>query len=657
MRRPIRTALLALSLVLPSGRISAQACFMVRDQEERAVASNPATSVEFLNGQFLRVHWSTGTKTIEIDVHPGFPTRMSVCPGSPLDGDLYFDAAPRRGVHYQWWITDAPKPIPQGGPQDPALRAYLMATLGLPQLKRVDRVLHPEHPDMITSYALLDVGTLTGDSLRLGTTVVVAGGKDTVLATMSWTLARPAATVAVAAPPRPSDPCTPEGQAAELAAAGPDLQSASPTGTTAAPARVEPPRQTSRQKLVTAFGCYPEAKLLLRAFYNGALTSGVSDPLAESLLPMVVPRGATAAAQHAQMLAIHERLLAGADASKVMRELFAERPPSGTPLAELEGEVLGGSFRAGTWTDALRRMDRHLVTGAADAPVEARTEATLFLLSRRGEWTGVRIVETLAAFAPPVVGTVVGAVAPLYADLPATRAGSKPIDEAAPEAVDYALAKSKQLLGFLDQLGAPGAKEVAQSAARIKSGVAIATGKATPLEVLQVALDALPQDDAIRIAKGQLGSLTRLYTRLAAVAGEPDRLIDEARFDAALAHFADRNASLPSITGWIGAAGDEVKRTTSVMVARRDTIATLRAEAEQRFGRPFERELEECTPNLECFSSFADYKVGIEQQQYHLAHLIDERAANIIEQRALCWRLAQRGGSTAACGASSSPRK
>src|ERR1051326_4699789 len=197
--------------------------------------------------------------------------------------------------------------------------------------------------------------------------------------------------------------------------------------------------------------------------------------------------------------------------------------------------------------------------------------------------------------------------------------------------------------------GGAGADEVAASLGRIKTGVKFGSGAATQLDWLKEGFDALPPDSSVTRAKGALKELTRMYNLLATVAAEPDRLIGNARYEAAFQHFAERTASLPQVQGWIAADGDEVRRTTAEMVARRDTISLLRKGVEQRFGRPFERMLQECTPNLECFSGFADYKVRIEQQQYHIAHLLDERSANLVEQRALCWRVGQRGWSNPAC--------
>jgi hypothetical protein len=650
MSRAICSALLATTLLIPAERAAAQGCYMVRDRDTALVVSNPFTTVEFPSGQqFVRVHWSTGATTRDIDIYPGFPTQGFLCPARPMERDLNFDASPRKGITFQWWSTDARNPVPHGGPQDAAVRAWLVSTLSLPALPRRDQP-QPDHPERMLPYHALDYATLNGDTVRIGTTVRVTDGKDEVLASISWILARPGAKVAVASPPKPADPCAAAERAAAVRPEGPNLQSAGATGASGGAVRVEPPRQTFRARLATALGCYSQAQPLLRAFYGrGVFSSGVDDQLAQQLLPTVTPRGQAPADQQAQLVALHETLLVKADASKVVRELFAERAP-GAPLVGIEDELVPGTFRASTWTEALQRMDRHLATGARDAMAEARTEATLFMLTRRGEWTNVMVVQTLAAFAPPLVAATVGLVAPLYDDLPATASVPRPLDEAAPEYVAYALDQSKQLLDLFETLGAPGVADVAASAGRIKAGVKLASAKGTPLEVLEAALDALPEDATSKLAKQRFGDLTKLYGRLATAAGELDRLIGNARYEAALQHFAERNASLPSIQGWIGATGDEVKRTTASMVARRDTVRLLRAGVERRFGRPFERLVEECTPNLDCFTAFADFKVRIEQQQFHIAHLIDERAANLIEQRALCWRLNQRGGWLPVCG-------
>jgi hypothetical protein len=630
---------------LSARRAAAQACYMVRDRDTAFAASNPLTGVTFPYGQSVQVYWRAGSPRQDITAYPGFATDNWLCPGKPRERDLYFDAAPRPGIRFQWWIGDPRKPLPEGGPQDPAVRAFLKATLGLPALPRKDQP-DPNHPEKSLPYYLLDAASFSGDTARFGVTVTITNGRDTVLAAMSWLLARPAAKVAVAAPPKPVDPCARDNA---QAAAGPNLRSAGATGATGAPVAVDPALKSFRDKLTIALGCYSESRVLLRAFYKGTLTSGVNDLLAQQLIPVVVPRGAAPADQHAQLAALHQRLLTSADASKVVRELFAERAPPGTPLARLEGDLVSGPFRSATWTEALQSMDRHLSTGAVDATVEARTEATLFLLSRRGEWTSVRIVQQLAAFAPPAVGGVLRGVAPLYDDLPAVQAAPKPFDEAAPAAIEYTLDKAKQALGLLNTLGVPGADEVAASLGRIKTGVKFGSGAATQLDWLKEGFDALPPDSSVTRAKGALKELTRMYNLLATVAAEPDRLIGNARYEAAFQHFAERTASLPQVQGWIAADGDEVRRTTAEMVARRDTISLLRKGVEQRFGRPFERMLQECTPNLECFSGFADYKVRIEQQQYHIAHLLDERSANLVEQRALCWRVGQRGWSNPAC--------
>jgi hypothetical protein len=567
--------------------------------------------------------------------------------------DLNFDSPPpRRGISFQWWIGDARMPVPHGGPQDGAVRAWILSTSGFKALPRHDQP-QAEHPDVMLPYTGLEYELLSGDTLRLGTTVRVAYGKEDVLVAMTWTLARAPATIAVAPPPKPADPCGVDARAPLIRQDRPSLQSVGSSEASGGAARVEPPRQTNRVRLTELLACYPEALPLLRAFYhNGVLTSGVDDRLAEQLLAAIGLRGASAADRQAQLLTLHESLLANADASKVARELFAEPIEAVAPLARLEAEVVPIVWRAPTWTEALRHMDRHLKTGASDAMVEARTEATLFLFSRRGQWSNVRIVQAIAAFAPPLVGTAAGMAAPLFDDLPAAKTPPRPFDEAAPGYVDYVLDKTKQVLGFLDLLGVPGAKDVAASTGRIKSGVKMATGRATLLDGLKEALDALPQDDAIKAAKGSLGNLTTAYAQLASIAAEPDRLISNTRYETTLQHFAERTASLPQIQGWIAAAGDETRRTTAAIIARRDTITQLRSGVERRFGRSYEQMAVECTPNLDCFTPFADYKVRLEEQQYHIAHLVDERAANLIEQRSLCWRVGQRGGTDSACAAS-----
>ncbi|HTL04538.1 MAG TPA: hypothetical protein VL241_02240, partial [Gemmatimonadales bacterium] len=590
---------------------AAQDCYAIWLAESGYATSNPHVYVDSTQTQSVRIYWTDArVGGASVTVYPGHPYHGSLCAGKPLFDDLNFDADPRPGVRYRWWIGDPHKPLPQGGPQDPAVRAFLKASLGFPELPRKDKP-NPSFPQRPLAYTLLDFAAFTGDTALFGVTVTAFAGRDTVLAAVTYRLVLHRPVVAAPPPPRPADPCAP----ADLSiarASGPTLQSAGATGASGAPVQVDPALRSFRDQLATMLGCYAETRPLLRAFYRGTLTSGVGDPLAQELLPLVRPREADAARQHAQLLTLHDRLLGSAEAVKVVRELFAEHAPIGTPLARLEAGLAGAQYGNATWSEALRRMDRHLATGAGDAMAEARTEATLYLLSRRGEWTKPRIVQQLAAFAPPLAGAVARLAAPLYEDLPATKSPPAPLDEAAPATVDYALDQAGQLLGLLGLLGVPQVKEVSASLGRIRAGVKLGTLAGTPLDALKQGLDALPPDSSVTAAKGALRDLTRAFGLLSAVAGEPDRLMNNARYEAALAHFAERNASLPSLAGWIAAAGDEIQRTTALMLARRDTIAALRAGVEQRFGRPYERVLEECTPNLDCFQSFADYKSRLE---------------------------------------------
>ena len=623
---------------------AAQDCYAIWVDGVHYAASNPHVYVDSVENQSLRIYWTEErVGGANVSVFPGHPYGTGVCAGKPVGTDLRFDAEPRPGIRYRWWAGDGHRPPPVGGPQDPAVRAWLTASQGFAELPRKDQP-DPNHPDKLLPYTLLDFASFHGDTALLGVTATVFNAKDTVLAAIVYRLVLHHYGPIVATPAaKPADPCAPPG-AGSVRPSGPSLQSAGASGTSGAPVPVDPPLQSFRDQLSTMLGCYPDSRPLLRAFYKSALTSGVGDPLAQELLPVVRPRDADPAKQHGQIVALHERLLRSAEAVKVVRELFLERAPIGTPLQKLEGGLIAGQLSNATWSEALRRMDNHLSTGAPDAMTEARTEATLYLLSRRGEWTKPRIVQQLAAFAPPLVGAVARLTAPLYEDLPATKSPPAPLDETAPATVDYTLDQAGQILGLLGLLGVPQVGDVSASLTRIRGAVKLGTGAGTPLDALKQGLDALPPDSSVLAAKGPLRNVTRWYGLLTALAGEPDRLLDNARYDAALAHFAERNASLPVITGWVTAAGDEVQRTTALMLARRDTIAALRSGVQQRFGRPYERLLEECTPNLDCFQSFADFKVRLEQQQFAILRLLDERTANLIEQRALCWRLIQRGG-------------
>jgi hypothetical protein len=614
--------------------------------------------VEFIAHQRVRIQWTANVYEPVHNVHPGLPYSSLYCDGEAPTTHFRYDDAPRQGVRFRWWKDpDGRQPLPIASASS-AVRGWLISTARMQGLPRLDTAVNAQRPDMRAAYSALEWAALR-DSMRVGVTITVIEGKDTVVAALTWMVVKQQPRRRIATPPAAApDPCSSR-DTVLIVSGRPDLRSVGATATTNEAARVAPAVRSERTRLEAVLACYPEATPRLRAFFHSAvLRRGVGDALALRVLAELQPRSDSAPRRNAQLTRVHDMMLAEADAALVVRELFAESAPSASPLEGIGVEAVSGSFRSATWTEAMRRMDRHLRTGDPTAMAEARTEATLYLLSRRGEWSNVRIVQTLAAFAPPVVAGLSSVVIPLYGDLPAAGQSSAQasIGDEAPATVEAALKKSAQILGLLDQMGVPGVKDVAGSVGRIRSGVRIGTGKASPLEFLSTGLGALPQDDAVKVARGRLSDMLKVYDLLTAVAGEPDRLISNARYDEALRRFADRTAGLPTIMGWIGAADAEVERATKQINGHRDMIEILREGAADRFRRPYERMLEECTPNLDCFREFADYKVGVEDRRFRIALLIDERAANLVEKRALCWRLAQRGGSSDRCLSRTAPR-
>src|SRR5258708_993560 len=228
---------------LTARHAAAQACYMLRDRDTAFAASNPRTHVDFPMGQNVQVFWRAGSPQPEGTAYTGFPNQPFLCPGKPRVDDLVFDANPRGGIRFQWWIGDPRKPLPQGGPQDPAVRAFLNATLGYPTLARKDQPA-PTDPQRLIPYYFLDAGMFSGDTARLGVTATITNGRDTVLAAMSWVLAPPAAKVAVVAPPKPADPCAPNNPSGALVPAGPALRPARAPGRPPAPLPPDPPPPT-----------------------------------------------------------------------------------------------------------------------------------------------------------------------------------------------------------------------------------------------------------------------------------------------------------------------------------------------------------------------------------------------------------------------------
>ena len=171
---------LGLLVSLSARYAAAQTCYSIRSWDSAYVATNPFIGVAFPNGQHVTVDWPRGIGPEHVSANAGGPYySYSVCPGKPLESDLYFDAGTRPGVRFRWWIGDPRKPLPQGGPQDPAVRAFLKATLGFPAPPRKDQP-DPNHPERLLPYYLLDAGSFSGDSARIGVKIGRASCRERV---------------------------------------------------------------------------------------------------------------------------------------------------------------------------------------------------------------------------------------------------------------------------------------------------------------------------------------------------------------------------------------------------------------------------------------------------------------------------------------------
>ena len=112
-------------------------------------------------------------------------------------------------------------------------------------------------------------------------------GKEDVLVSISWTLARDPGKPAVAPPPKPAAPCPAEDGRSIVRQDRPSLTSVGATDATGGAARVEPPRQTWRVKLASALACYPEALPLLRDRLGACLAT---DDAREGLMAFLEKR-------------------------------------------------------------------------------------------------------------------------------------------------------------------------------------------------------------------------------------------------------------------------------------------------------------------------------------------------------------------------------